>query len=179
MWTSSQVQKGIRRTHLNHWPKNLINKYIHYKSNVLSTFSWLEPVLTTALDIGIAKSGSTLVLSHPSHILCLTPSVRARKYFHGALPCLVILYHQINLDCKSFSISEDLVETIVALTLNITKWYFWMILWLMVMHHHTKFDRLEILSRQTFTEVQNLHCDLDLEYNKATFSQAYEHALSN
>ena len=35
---------------------------------------------------------------------------------------------------------------------------------------------------QTFTEVQNLHCDLDLEYSKVTFSQdtpAYEHALSN
>ena len=35
---------------------------------------------------------------------------------------------------------------------------------------------------QTFTEVQNLHCDLDLEYSKATFSQdtpAYEHAPSN
>ena len=51
----------------------------------------------------------------------------------------------------------------------------------MMIHHHTKFDRLEILSGQTFTEVQNLYCDLDLEYSKATFSQdtpAYEHALS-
>ena len=50
-----------------------------------------------------------------------------------------------------------------------------------MMHHHTKFDRSEILSGQTFTEVQNLHCDLDLEYSKATFSQdtpAYEHAPS-
>ena len=57
-----------------------------------------------------------------------------------------------------------------------------MILWLMMMHHHTQFDRSEILSGQTFTEVQNLHCDLDLEYSKATFSQdtpVYEHALSN
>ena len=44
-------------------------------------------------------------------------------------------------------------------------------------HHHTKFDGSEILFGQTFTEVQNLHCDLDLEYGKATFSQetpAYE-----
>ena len=92
------------------------------------------------------------------------------------------MYHQPNLDCKSFSISEDLVETIVVLTLNIAKLYFWMILWLMMMHHHTKFDRSEILSGQTFTEVQNLHCDFDLEYSTATFSQdapAYEHALSN
>ena len=52
----------------------------------------------------------------------------------------------------------------------------------MMMHHRTKFDRREILSGQTFIEVQNLHCDLDLEYSKATFSEdtpAYEHALSN
>ena len=51
-----------------------------------------------------------------------------------------------------------------------------------MMHHHAKFDRLEIFSGQTFTEVQNLYCDLDLEYSKANFSQdtpAYEHALSN
>ena len=175
--------KGYRRiTHLNHWPKNLINKYIHYKSNVLSTFSWLEPVLTPALDTGIAKSGSNLVHSPPSHILCLTSCVKARKSFHSVLPYLVVMCHQTNLDCKSFSTSEDLVETIVALTLNIAKWCFWMILWLMMMYHHTKFDRSEILSKLTFTEVQNLHCDLDLEYSKATFSQdtpAYEHAPSN
>ena len=131
------------------------------------------------LDIGIAKSGSDLVHSPPSRIL--TTGVKARKSFHGVFPCLVMMYHQTNLDCKSFSISEDLVEMIVALTLNIAK-YFWMIFWLMMTHHHTKFDWSEILSGQTFTEVQNLHCDLDLEYSKATFSQdtlASEHALSN
>ena len=158
-----------------------LNKQV-YKSNVVSTFSWLELVLTPALDIGIAKSGSNLVHSPPSHILCLTPSVKARKSFHSVLPCLVMMYHQTNLGCKSFSISEELAETIVALTLNIAKWYFWMILWLMMMHHHTKFDRSEILSGKTFIEIQNLHCDLDLEYSKATFSQdtpAYEQALSN
>ena len=164
--------KGYKNNTLEPLTKNLINKYIQYKSNVLSTFSWLEPVLTPALDIGIAKSGSNLVHSHPSHILCLTPCVKARKSFHGVLPCLVMMYHQTNLDCKSFSISEDLVEMIVALTLKIAK-YFWMIVWLMMMHHHTKFDRREILSGQTFIEVQNLHCDLDLEYSKATFSHSH------
>ena len=41
--------------------------------------------------------------------------------FHCVLPCLVMMYHQTNLDCKSFSISEDLVETIVALTSNRAK----------------------------------------------------------
>ena len=53
-----------------------------------------------------------------------------------------------------------------------------MTVWLMMMRHHTNFDCSDILSRQTFTEVQNLHCDLD--YSKATFSQAtsaYEHVV--
>ena len=174
--------KGYKNNTLELLTKKLNKQVIHYKSNVLSTFSWLEPVLTPALDIGIAKSGSNLVHSPLSHILCLTPCVKARKSFHSVLPCLLMMYHQTNLDCKSFSISEDLVETIVALTLNIAKCYFWMILWLMMMHYHTEFDRSEILSGQTFTEVQNLHCDLDLEYSKATFSQdtpAYEDALLN
>ena len=125
---------------------------------------------------------SNLVHSHPSHILCLTPCVNARKSFHSVLHCLVMMYHQTNLGCKSFSILEDLVETIVPLTLNIAKWCFCRILWLMMMHHHTKSDRSEILSGQTFTEVQNLQYDLHLEYSKATFSQdtpAYQHALTN
>ena len=38
-----------------------------------------------------------------------------------------------------------------------------------MMHHHTKFDRSEMLSGQTFTEVQNLYCDLDLEYRKQPY----------
>ena len=92
-----------------------------YIQNKLVISSGVETVLTPALDIGIAKSGSSLVHSYPSHILCLTPCVKARKSFYGVLPCLVIMCHQTNLDCKSFSISESLVEAIVALTLNITK----------------------------------------------------------
>ena len=157
-----------------------LNKQVYSLQKLCSFHIFL--IGTPALDIGIAKSGSNLVHSPPSHILCLTPCVKARKSFHSVLPCLVMMYHQTNLDCKSFSISEDLVESIVALSLNIAKWYFWMILWLMMIHHHNKFDQSEILSRQTFIEVQNLHCDLDLEYSKATFSQdipAYEQALSN
>ena len=43
-----------------------------------------------------------------------------------------------------------------------------MILWLMMMHHHTKFNRSEILSGQTFTEVPNPHRDHDLDHNKGT-----------
>ena len=86
--------------------------------------------------------------------------------------------HQTNLGCKSFNISEDIVKMIVALA----KEYFHMILWLMMMHHHIKFIRSEILSGQMFTAAPNLHCDCDPEYSKATYSQdtsAYEHALLN
>ena len=71
--------------------------------------------MTPALDIGIAKSGNNLVHSLPSHILCLMPGLKARKSFHSVLPCLVMMYHQTNQDCKSFSIPEVLVERIVAL----------------------------------------------------------------
>ena len=84
------------------------------------------------------------------------------------------MHHQTNLDCESFSIFEDLVEMIVALTLNIAKWYFWMILWLMMMHRHTKFDRSEILSRQTFTEVQNFTVTLTLNTRKQPFHKTFQ-----
>ena len=76
-----------------------------------------------------------------SHALC-----KSKKIFSQCLSLSCDVYHQTNLVCKSFSISENVVETIVALILNIAKWYFWMIFWLMMMHHHTKFDWSEILS---------------------------------
>ena len=107
-------QKDITIIDLNHWLMNLINKYIHYKNNAVSTFFWLKPVLTP-------KSGYNLVRSHLSHILCLIPQVKAVKSFHAVLPCLVMVCQKTNLDCKTFSISQDLVEMIVALTLKIAK----------------------------------------------------------
>ena len=75
----------------------------------------------------IAMSSSNLVHSPPTHILCLTPCVKARTSFRSVLPCLVRMYHQTNLDCKSFSISEDLAETIVVWPWTsqnyISEWY--------------------------------------------------------
>ena len=110
--------------------------------------------------------------------LCLTPCVKARKSFHIVLPCLVMMYHQTNLDCKSFSISEDLVETIVALTLNIAK-YFCMILWLMMIDqrycpgkHSLKFRTFTVTltlntAKQPFhvfktLQLINMHCQTKL-----------------
>ena len=139
----------------------------------------LKPVLTLTLDIGMAKSGSSLVHSHKSHVLRLTPYVKARKSFHGVLPCLVMMYYQTNLDCKSFSISKDVVETIVAaLTLNVAKWYsgWW---WCTTILSLT--DQRYCPGKHSL-KFQNLHCDRNLDYSTATFSQdspAYEHAPSN
>ena len=150
---SLQVQKDITITHLNHSLMNLINKYIHYNSNFLSTFVWLQLVLTPAWDTRMAKIGNNLVHSHPGHSLCLTHWVKAITSVHGVLSCLMMMYHQTNLDCKSFSISEDVVKMIVALTLKIAKENFRMILWLLMMHHHIKFIRSEIIIVQT-----NVNC---------------------
>ena len=176
MWTSSQVQKDIRITHLNHWPKNLINKYIHYKSNVLSTFSWLEPVLTPALDIGIAKSGSNLVHSPQAIFSVSRPVQNQENIFTVSYPVLWWCTIKLIWIAKVSVFLKILMKRLCLWPWTSEKKYFWMILWLMMMHHHTKFDRSEILSGQTFTEVQNLHCDLD---SKANFSQdtpAYEYS---
>ena len=70
------------------------------------------------------------------------------------------------MDCKSFTISEGVVKMIVALTLKTAKEYFRMMLWLMMMHHHIKFIRSEILSRKTLTKILNFYFDLDLEHRK-------------
>ena len=63
-------------------------------------------------------------LSHP--LPPLSPSlisnltfVDVKQHGHGVLPCLVMMYLETNLECKSLSIFQDLVEMIVALTLNI------------------------------------------------------------
>ena len=119
------------------------------------------------------QSGPQSPRPHPlSHALR-----KAIKKIHGVLLCHVMMYHWTNLFCKSLSISKDTVKMIVAVTLKIAKEYFCMMVWLMMMHHHIKFIRSEILSEQAFTAVINLHCDLYLEYSKAIYPQdtpAYE-----
>ena len=54
------------------------------------------------------ESSSNLLQSPLSHILCLTPCLKARKSFHCVLPCLVMMYHQTSLGCQS--ICKELVE---------------------------------------------------------------------
>ena len=59
------------------------------------------------------QSGPPSPRPHPlSHALS-----KSRKRFQS----LAMMYHQTNLGCKSFVISEYLVETIVAKTLKIAK----------------------------------------------------------
>ena len=144
-----QAQK-IYITHLNHCLINLINKYIHHKSDVLSTFSWLEPVLTPARDIRMTKSGNNPVHSHSGHILSHALSKSNKNLFMiSSNPilwwCMIKLFWVVKV-----SIFEDLVEMIVALTLKIAK-YFHLILWLMMVHNHTKFNRSQKLSGRTYT----------------------------
>ena len=108
--------KGYKNNTLEPLTKKL-NKQVYSLQKQCSFHIFLIGTGTAlALNIGKAKSGSNLVHSPPSHILCLMPCVKASKSFHGVLPCLVMMYHQINLDCKIFSISEDLEDAIVALT---------------------------------------------------------------
>ena len=58
--------------------------------------------------------------------------------------------------------------------LKITHHSFCMSLWPMMMYHHTKFgyERFSssgILTAQTFNDILNLHCDLDLECSNPFF----------
>ena len=60
-------------------------------------------------------------------------------------------------------------------------------LWLIMLHHHTKFGtKCSVIQKispgQTFTDILNLCCDLDLEYSNPIFQQntpAYDAVLSN
>ena len=62
-----------------------------------------------------------------------------------------------------------------------------MALWLMMLHDHTKFGKKcsvikKISSRQTFTNLLNLCCDLDLKHSNPLFPQettAYDDVLSS
>ena len=60
-----------------------------------------------------------------------------------------------------------------------------MTIWLMMLHHHTVFGNNSeniIWTGQTFTDISNLCCDLDLESSHPIFQQdtlAYDALLSN
>ena len=64
---------------------------------------------------------------------------------------------------------------------------FCLTLWLNLQHHHTKFGNkmfcgLEDNTRQIFTDIFNLRCDLDLERSNPIFPQdtlAYDVVLAN
>ena len=133
----------------------------------------------------------------PSHILCLTPCKKARKSFHGVLPCLVMMYHQTNLDCKSFSISEDIAETIVA------EWYsgwWWCITILSLTDqrdclgkHSLKFRTFTVTltlntAKQPFHKTLHMHCQTKLvtpknqqfrTYNRNSHIWLYEPKFSD
>ena len=64
-------------------------------------------------------------------------------------------------------------ELAVTLTLKTVNQFFCVTLWLMIMHHNTKFGNKMFLSLEdiilTNTDILSLCCDLDLENNKPIF----------
>ena len=46
-----------------------------------------------------------------------------------------MMCHQTNLDCKSFSVSEDVVNMSVALTLKVAKAFFFFFFWYDTLAH--------------------------------------------
>ena len=74
----------------------------------------------------------------------------------------------------------------VTMTLKTVNQFFCMTLWLMMLHHHTKFGNKIFRTSEdiirTFIDMLNLHCDLDPECSDPIFPQdtpAYHVVLSN
>ena len=64
----------------------------------------------------------------------------------------------------------------MTLTLNTVKQFFCITLWLMMLHHHTRYGNKmfcgsEDIIQQTFNNILNLHCDLDFEHSNPIFPQ--------
>ena len=97
MWTSSQIQKAIRITHLNYRPKKR-NKQAYSLQKQCSFHIFL---IGTGTDPCFRyRDGQEWQKSSP-----LSP--KPYSLSHALCKSLVIMYHQTNLDYKSFSISED------------------------------------------------------------------------
>ena len=70
---------------------------------------------------------------------------------------------------SSILIILSLTMTLILKTANQS---FWKTIWLVMMHHHTKFGSViqKISSGQTFIDILKFCCDLDLEQNNPIFS---------
>ena len=125
-----------------------------------------------------------------------TLTLNAELAFFNRTLWLMMLYHQTKFGCKLTSSLEDTSEIVI----------FWLhkpLLWPWLWTHWTNFSAWysglwccttipglvtkcsvvqKISSRQTFTDILNLHCDLGLERSNPIFLQntpVYDAALSN
>ena len=106
----------------------------------------------------------------------------------------MMMYYQPKFACQGINSSEIIVlkksysdHCDLDLEDSHTQKKFCMTLWVMILHNHTRFGNkcfvvLKVSSRQTLTNILNLHCDLDLERCNPIFpqnTQAYDAVLSN
>ena len=100
--------------------------------------------------------------------------------FHKLIQLMMMCHHK-KFSCKEISNLEDIYSKNHILIYNNSLWLwqnkqiFWKTLWLMMMHHHTKFggkrfSGSEDISGQTFIDILNFRCDLDLEDSTPIFS---------
>ena len=128
-------------------------------------------------------------------VVSLTLTTRIPFFFHRT-PWLMMLYYQTKFGCKPTSCLEDTTEIVIfwlyKLSLwpwhwtqwtNFSAWHFGLWCCITIPSLATKCSVVQkILSGQTFTNILNLCCDLDLECSNPTFPQdtlAYDAVLSN
>ena len=99
----------------------------------------------------------------------------------------MMLYYKAKSGYKPTSSLEDTTEIVIfSLTLNTVNNFFCMTLWLIMLHYHTRFGNKMFFGSediiQTFTDILNLCCGLELECSNPIFQQdtlAYNVVLSN
>ena len=103
---------------------------------------------------------------------------RAIQTFHKTSQPMM-MYHQTKFRCKRISSSEDLLSSHILITWSFTvtltlktakKKNFLETIWLIMMHHHTKFGSKRLSNSEdifytNFHQHFEICCDLDLEHN--------------
>ena len=109
---------------------------------------------------------------------------KAIQSFHKTTLHLMMMCHQTKFSCKKFSSSDNILKSHVLIILSLTvtltlkreNQSFWSTIWLIMIHHipslvvkGSAFQKIS--SGQTFTDILNLCCDLDLECRNPIFQK--------